>query len=952
MKICCNNVVRYLLAIILSGSVSCALAADKEVRIGVLSYRPLEQTRQQWQPTEEYLNRHVAGYHFTVVPMFYLELGFAVSRHKFDFVLTNPEHYLTLHADFSLSSTATLMPLAEGKPVTVFGGVILTRTDRTDINTLDDVRGKTVASPTDQSLGGYLMQRWTLYKRGIAISEVAHMQFTGMPQDKVVLEVLNGRADIGFVRTGILENMAREGIIRLEQFKVLNRQPAGSFPQLVSTDLYPEWSFAAMPHVAETLVKQVTLALLNIQPQDAAAQQGRYYGFAPPGDYESVKVMMDRLGLETGDGYTLDMHDLMRKYALELIVTGIVLLLGVLGVGIFLARTNRDLRHSYQERQRLDDALQLANETLEKKVEQRTQELHQSQTHLQTLLDSMEEGMYGVDMDGNCTFVNNAFLRILGFDNEQELLGKHLHTLIHHTYPDGRPYPKQECKIYQSFSLNQATHCATEVYWRRDGAPVSVEFWAHPIIENGEVKGAVVTFLGIAERIKLETQMRELAYYDPLTKLANRRLVRDSLHKMLAGTTRHHCHGALMFLDLDNFKTVNDTEGHEVGDRLLIEVARRMQLCVRESDLLGRIGGDEFVVMCDGLSEDRNCAAVQAEALAEKIRDALAQPYHLDHANPLRSGVQVVHHCSSSIGVTLFYGYDADEDELLKRADIAMYQAKQAGRNVVRFFDPQMQAVLDERTELEKELRQALDKQQFSLYYQLKIGRDGRPVGAEALLRWQHPQRGVILPEQFIGLLEETGMIVPVGYWVLVTVCRQITSWQSHPRMRDLTISVNVSSRQFRQPDCVSKIQQALAAGSFPPRLLDLELTESVLLESLDDTIAKMNQIKAMGLSFSLDDFGTGYSSLQYLKKLPFGSVKIDQSFVRDVVTDANDAAIIKAMSAMAKELELQVVAEGVETEMQFELLQRLGCNVFQGFLFSKPVPIDQFEQLIENGMQ
>ncbi|MDH2915503.1 MAG: EAL domain-containing protein, partial [Gallionella sp.] len=421
----------------------------------------------------------------------------------------------------------------------------------------------------------------------------------------------------------------------------------------------------------------------------------------------------------------------------------------------------------------------------------------------------------------------------------------------------------------------------------------------------------------ITLRISAEAEVRKLANFDTLTKLANRRMLNESLHKMLAATTRHHFHGALLFLDLDNFKSLNDTEGHEVGDQLLVEVARRLNLCMRESDLLARLGGDEFVVLCEGLSEDLNHAAVQANILAEKVRDALAQPYYLDHANPLFSGKQVVHHCSSSIGVTLFDGRDATADELLKRADVAMYQAKQAGRNAVRFYDPQMQADLVARARLDKELRHAYKAQQFDLFYQPKINTEGRVLGGEALLRWQHPQRGEIQPDEIITLLEETGLIVSIGKWAIATACHQIQAWQSNPLLCDLVISVNVSARQFRHPDFVAQVQQILHESAIRPTLLDLELTESVLLENVDEAIAKMNQIKAMGVSFSLDDFGTGYSSLQYLKKLPFDRIKIDRTFVRDIVTDANDAAIIKAMIAMAKELELEVVAEGVENEAQ-----------------------------------
>ncbi len=472
----------------------------------------------------------------------------------------------------------------------------------------------------------------------------------------------------------------------------------------------------------------------------------------------------------------------------------------------------------------------------------------------------------------------------------------------------------------------------------------AVEVHLSPL-KSGKGARVFAIILDMTQRIAAEESAHSLAFYDPLTQLANRRLLHDGINQLLALTTRHHFHGALLFLDLDNFKTLNDTEGHEVGDQLLIEVARRLNLCVRESDLLARLGGDEFVVLCEGLSEDLAQAAVQAGMMAEKIRESLAQPYYLQRNNPMMSGVQVVHHCSSSIGVTMFNRRDETVEELLRRADVAMYQAKQAGRNVVRFFDPQMQAEMMWRAQLEKELREAHQAQQFSLYYQSQLDCDGRVVGAETLLRWQHPERGASLPNGVIELLEETGLIVSVGKWAIRSACLQIVQWQANEAMRDLVVAVNVSARQFRQADFVETVQHILAETGIPRARLDLELTESVLLENVDEVIVKMNALKALGVSFSLDDFGTGYSSLQYLKRLPFDSIKIDQSFVRDLEEDANDAALIKAMIAMAKELELKVIAEGVETEAQRSFLVAHGCEVLQGFLFSKALPAAQFEK-------
>ena len=390
-----------------------------------------------------------------------------------------------------------------------------------------------------------------------------------------------------------------------------------------------------------------------------------------------------------------------------------------------------------------------------------------------------------------------------------------------------------------------------------------------------------------------------------------------------------------MFLDLDHFKTLNDTKGHEIGDLLLIEVAARLSSCVRDGDTVARLGGDEFVVVLETLGSKAPDAATQAERVAEKIRVALSQPYQLKER---------IHHTSSSIGIVMFKGHQDSVEDLLKYADIAMYQAKKAGRDTIRFYDPETQSAIEARADMETELRLALENHQFQPYYQIQVDSSHRPLGAEVLLRWMHPERGLISPVQFIPLLEESGMIVPVGLWVLQAACAQLRAWQNSALTRDLTLAVNVSAKQFRQPDFVIRVQRVLLESGAKPSHLKLELTESMVLENVENTIAKMRELKLLGLSFSMDDFGTGYSSLQYLKQLPLDQIKIDRSFVRDIAADANDAAIVQAIIAMSDALALNVIAEGVETEEQYEFLDGHGCHAFQGFLFGKPLPLEQFE--------
>ena len=397
--------------------------------------------------------------------------------------------------------------------------------------------------------------------------------------------------------------------------------------------------------------------------------------------------------------------------------------------------------------------------------------------------------------------------------------------------------------------------------------------------------------------------------------------------------------GALLFIDLDNFKNLNDTLGHDIGDLLLQHVAQRLESCVREGDTVARLGGDEFVVMLENLSEKDIESAAQTEAIGEKILSTLNQSYRLGTHE---------YHSTPSIGVTLFNDHKHGIEELLKQADIAMYQAKKSGRNTLRFFDPKMQDSINTRAALEDELHKALENRQFHLHYQIQVDSSHRPYGAEALIRWIHPERGLVSPADFIPLAEETGLIMPIGQWVLDTACAQIKAWQKKSLTRDLILAVNISAQQFRQVDFVAQVQSAVLRHAINPSLLKLEITESMLLESIEEIIASMNTLKEIGIRFSLDDFGTGYSSLQYLKRLPLNQLKIDQSFVRDLVTDSSDRAIVHTIIAMAHSLNLDVIAEGVETEEQLQFLMNMDCTHFQGYLFSRPVAIEQFEELLK----
>ena len=486
-----------------------------------------------------------------------------------------------------------------------------------------------------------------------------------------------------------------------------------------------------------------------------------------------------------------------------------------------------------------------------------------------------------------------------------------------------------------------------------DGSLRDVSISSSPI-KVGERRVLHTIVFDITDRKRAEAEIQNLAFFDPLTHLPNRRLLLDRLQQALAGSARSQRKGALLFIDLDNFKALNDTYGHALGDVLLQQAAQRLSDCIRQGDTVARLGGDEFVVMLKDLSADPTEATDQVASVGAKVLNALKLPYQL-------AGVQ--HHSSASVGITLFgAGEEGEEsdarggsgnsglnsvDALFKRADLALYQAKATGRNTLRFFEPAMQVAVAARAELEADLRQGLQDGQFVLYYQAQVNAQGQLTGAEVLARWLHPKRGMVPPVQFIRLAEDTGLILPLGHWVLETACQQLAAWAGRRETQHLTLSVNVSVRQFHQPGFVQEVLEVIRTTGASANRLKIELTESLLVDDVDDIIAKMDALKAQGVGFSLDDFGTGYSSLSYLKRLPLDQLKIDQSFVRDALTDPNDAIIAKTIVALGQSLGLTVIAEGVETQAQRDFLWQNGCYAYQGYFFGRPGPVQGLDAFI-----
>ncbi len=691
--------------------------------------------------------------------------------------------------------------------------------------------------------------------------------------------------------------------------------------------------------------------------------------------------------------------------------------------------------------------------------------LRESEERFRLLLDSSPEAIFGVDSQGICTFVNQACLAMLGYSQE-EILGKGIHALIHHSYPDGRPYPKEQCHVRCSTLEGKPTHVDNEVHWRKDGTSFPVEYWSRPMYRNGELVGAVVNFIDISERKRMEQALREseeryrlissvstdllyscvqtegegfsidwatalndrilgytidevmqrgcwrcfvhpedrpefdrnithlapgqrsecelrllakdgsthyiraytlavevgegnarhrlygacqditerrkaeariefLAHHDVLTGLPNRVLLRDRFEQALSRAQRSQTHVAILFLDLDNFKRVNDTLGHLAGDQLLLEAVSRLTHCSRDSDTISRQGGDEFILLLNEIPDMET-----VERVAADILNHLSEPVEINGH---------VMNASCSIGVAMYPQDGSDFDSLLQKADAAMYNAKDAGRNTYRFFDDGMNRQAHEHLMLQNRLHQALYRAELQLNYQPQLDADsGKVTGVEALLRWRNPELGDVSPSRFIPVAEDSGLIVPIGAWVIEQACRQAQAWRQ-AGLPDLTMSVNLSALQFRRAGLIETVAGALARSGLPPHLLELELTESILLQDVENTLDTVQQLKALGVRLAIDDFGTGYSSLSYLKRFAVDRLKIDQSFVRDISTDPDDAAIVTAIIQLARSLRLGIIAEGVESPDQLAFLREAGCREVQGYLVSRPLAPTALEAFLHS---
>ncbi len=949
-----------------------ARASDKILHLGILALRPKPQMQQSWQPFADYLSKQLPGYRVQLHLIDHHEMLAALEQQKLDFVLTNPSHYIILRQKIGFSgSLATMTPKEGSRPLSSFGGVIFTQSSRNDIRKLSDISDKRIACIGSEpgTFGGYQMQLMELLRAGIGLKPQQLLK-TGMPQDLVIKAVLERKADVGFVRTGLIEQLERQGKIPVGSLTVINRQRIPDFPFASSTRLYPEWPFVALPHVDSRLTARVTATLLLMEPGSPALDAAGIHGFSIPADYLPVENLLRELRLPPFDSVPpFSIKDIWKHYRIWIISLALAIAIGI----------QRHL-HQLSAKRRLKIALtkleqqQSKLQNAKKATEAANQSMRLLSASNQTLLRSTNEEellfqicRIAVEVGGYST----AWVGLALNDDKKSILPLAWYG-IEDDFLDG---------ICMSWNKGEtgATAMATAirtgtVQIRQDifNNPTLAPLYIHahkynfqssialPLEVDGTVIGALaiyatepyafqeteVTLLEEMARDlafgmqtirdrqthkKTQEHVHQLAYYDRLTGLPNRSLFQDRLQQAVQESSQNKDNLGVIFLDLDGFKEVNDTLGHDVGDELLKMIATRLSNTLRPRDTTSRFGGDEFAILASEIRKEIDLAVI-----ARKLLTALNEPVTIQ-------GREL--HVTASIGIASFPSDSLEASDLLRYADAAMNHAKGSGKNSFKFYSASLTQTATERLELESDLRKALANGQLEVYYQPKIHTIiGQMTGAEALLRWHHPSRGMVPPDKFISIAEDTGLIVEIGAWVLHTACATATAWNKNS-LFPIKVAVNLSARQLLYGDFADTVSTTLTNTGCRPEWLELEITENLLMSRTNETVSSLETLDKLGVSIALDDFGTGYSSLSYLTEFPIKTIKIDKAFIRNITTDKRKQELVRAIITLGRSLTAELVAEGVETSEQAACIDRLGCYIIQGYLYGRPMPVSGFNE-------
>ncbi|QIR76510.1 EAL domain-containing protein [Sulfurospirillum diekertiae] len=990
------------------------VSAEEALRLGILAFRPKEQALLQWQPFATYLQNTI-GKPISLQIYNYPEFTQAVANHEVDIILTNPGHYIVLKNKFKLSAPlVTQITQKDHFTLTQFAGVIFTRHD-SPILTLHDIEYKQIAVTNTNSLGGYQMQAYELANSGIAPHDT-RLVITGMPHDKVIEAVLSHKADVGFVRTNVLEDMIHEGKLALSDIKIINEQTDQKFPFIHSTKLYPEWPLVVVPNFDEHIARDLTVALLALPSQSEAATRAHIHGFTVPADYKGVEDALRTLRVppfEKAPNFTL--ADFWSRYSNY--ITGIlsIFLVFLMSIGVQLYRQNKQIRQNEKYLLSAQDSLQstidaIPDTLFEMSLDGVYFRVGRAHAHFSSMLENFigknvndiypshvalvfmealqeankkgrafgfqyalegthklfwfelsvskkkeshdmahfivlshditdrketearlklaasvftyaREGIMITNASGEIVEVNDTFTCITGYAHE-EVIGHNPRLLK--SGRQGNSFYKQ---MWQS--LLEKGHWYGEISNRRKSGEVYIQMTSISAVydEKKVVQSYVALFTDITTMKEHEKQLEYIAHYDALTSLPNRVLFADRLRQAMVQTERRKKELAVVYLDLDGFKAINDQYGHHIGDELLVIIAERMEEALRQGDTISRLGGDEFVAVLTDLESLEECRPI-----LDRLLQATSDPIVIND-----NIIQV----SSSIGVTLYPKDGVDAEQLLRHADLAMYQSKQGGKNRYHFFDIEYDKAIQQQNASLGNILSAIANDEFILYYQPKVNlKTHELISVEALIRWQHPEQGFLLPHAFLPIVEDHVLSIKLGEWVIERAFKQMSDWIK--KGLPLAVSINVGARQLQDANFTDYIQTMLLRyPEVPSHLIILEILETSALEDMVHVSQIMHACKALGVRFALDDFGTGYSSLSYLRKLPIDILKIDQSFICNLLHDRDDLAIVEAIVGLSKAFDLSVVAEGVETQEHAELLLKHGCELAQGYGIARPMHPD-----------
>jgi len=1007
------------------------VCAKPVLKFGVLAFRPKEQVLEQWRPLASYLEKKLER-NVKITPYSYSELDSAIAQNEVDVVITNPAHYiLHIHRSYLSAPLVTLITRHEEHQLSVFGGVIFTRSNTSGINALSDLAGKRIAVTKLGSLGGYRMQAYELLIAGFPQLDKNKLLITGMPHDNIVAAVLSNNADIGFVRTGVLESLSNEGKINLNSIRIINQQALLTYPFITSTRLYPEWPVAIMPKVDNELARQLTVALLSLPPKHIASIKANINGFTIPATYSEVEKLLRSLRAEPFDIVPeVTMLELWNTYKNKVIIA-VLLVLSIIMIGIRLAIQKKQIQQSKnsillsqqqlvtvlkgaklgywdwcyetgkhivndqwlsmlglsrnqikedvsdwnnfihpEDKQKVKNIIQahIKNKThfiVEYRMKhtdghwvwiqgsgsvvehdkQTGEPIRLCGTHqditLRKLLEEKtrlssrvfsdsHECIIITDTRGLIIDVNPAFYKVTGYCRE-EVLAKN---------PKILSYGKQTPSFYQKmwYEINKHGYWQGEVWNRKKNGETYAVLMSISSIKD--LNQNITNYMSISTEITHTKRQQEklelMAHYDVLTKLPNRALFVDRFNQAIAHSKRSQCLLGVCFLDLDNFKPINDGYGHGVGDQLLIKVAKRIQRAIREEDTVSRQGGDEFALLLNNIESVDQC-----EQILSRIHHCLAQPYIIEGYS---------HSITASSGVTLYPLDESDIDTLMRHADHAMYQAKLSGKHRYQLFNLEEDKGIIQKNLQLNEIEQALANNEFKLYYQPKVNMmTGNVFGAEALIRWIHPEKGLIPPLDFLPFIESTPLEAKVGNWVLNEAIVQLEKWQQ--QNIQLEVSVNISSQYLLSSTFITDLDALLDQHpTVDSQCLQLEILESSVLGELSSITEIIEYCQnSFGVKVALDDFGTGYSSLTHLRSLPVDTIKIDQSFVKSMIDIPHDFTIIDGIIGLADSFGIKVIAEGVESTEHGLMLVIMGCEDAQGYEIAKPMPIDQFIQWLHH---